>query len=446
MNPYNTFWRRAGAQLIDTLVFIPPFVVVGVAALLLTSGEDPDPRIFGVASFSVPIYRIVMHRVWGATLGKMATGITVVDFDSRGRISWFQSLGREAPTIALLGLALAAGDESGPGSTLNGLWVIADFIAVVARNDRRALHDLLAGTVALRTDAVRVATQSTFRSPDAAPPAPPQPFSGFGDSSWPEPPAGFGVTVTPPPPVAIPEPEPPAPVSSYAPQWPPLEMPAYAVNYGTAAESSRYQNFWRRFAAALIDRFILGAATQVLSLSLGAGGATSTFFTVLVMLAAEAYSVVMVAVRGQTLGKMALGVKVVRATDEGPAGWGRALLRRLPTTLISVGTLTWLFVAISTSDFDFADPEAFENETLPAGIFLAALSVMVLNGGWYLLNLITVLTTDRRQAVYDLLAGTVVLRAESNNDPARFAPRYPADGSPRDYDQGPPPPRGPRGW
>lgn len=444
MNPYNTFWRRAGAQLIDTVIFIPPFVLVGIAAILLSS-DDPDPRIFGLASFSVPIYRIVMHRVWGKTVGKMAAGIIVVDADSRGRITWFQSLGREAPTIALLGLALAVGDEEGPGSTLNGLWIVADFIAVLARGDRRALHDLLAGTVALRTDATSVAvTQSPLRPPAHVPPPPEQPFANFGDTSWPEPPAGFGVTVTPPPAMTLPAAQPEFPGPNAA-QWPPLEMPAYPVNYGTPAESTRYQNFWRRFAAAIVDRIILAVASQVLAILVGLGGAANGVVFAVTFLANEAYSVVLVAMRGQTVGKMALGVRVARASDEAPVGWGRALVRRLPTSIITISTLGWLLVALSTSDIDFGDPEAFEDETLPGRIVLAAMAFVFINGGWYLLNLITVSVTDKRQAVYDLLAGTVVVRVESTYDPSRFGPRYPS-GAPGDYDQGPPPPRGPRGW
>ena len=55
---------------------------------------------------------------------------------------------------------------------------------------------------------------------------------------------------------------------------------------------------------------------------------------VLVVLVHFAYHVFLVGVKGQTLGKMALGIQVVNADGNTP-GFGRALLREVPGKLIS---------------------------------------------------------------------------------------------------------------
>ena len=72
-------------------------------------------------------YSIVFHWMWGQTLGKMALQIRVVSMDG-GPLSFGQSVGRYFATF-LSALILGIG-----------------FIMAGVRSDKRALHDLLAGT------------------------------------------------------------------------------------------------------------------------------------------------------------------------------------------------------------------------------------------------------------------------------------------------------------
>ena len=72
-------------------------------------------------------YSIVFHWIWGRTLGKMALQIRVVSMDG-GPLSFGQSVGRYFATF-LSALILGIG-----------------FIMAGVRPDKRALHDLLAGT------------------------------------------------------------------------------------------------------------------------------------------------------------------------------------------------------------------------------------------------------------------------------------------------------------
>jgi uncharacterized RDD family membrane protein YckC len=72
-------------------------------------------------------YSIVLHWIWGQTLGKMALQIRVVSM-AGGPLSFGQSVGRYLATF-LSALILGIG-----------------FIMAGVRPDKRALHDLLAGT------------------------------------------------------------------------------------------------------------------------------------------------------------------------------------------------------------------------------------------------------------------------------------------------------------
>lgn len=61
-----------------------------------------------------------------------------------------------------------------------------------------------------------------------------------------------------------------------------------------------------------------------------------------------AYLVLFTHLKGQTLGKMAVGIKVVQIEDEAKPSWGRAVIRWVVPALASfvptVGSLLWLLI------------------------------------------------------------------------------------------------------
>lgn len=72
-------------------------------------------------------YRIFFHWKWGQTLGKMAMQIRVVSMDG-GPLSFGQAVGRYFAAI------------------LSALLLLIGYLMAGVRSDKRALHDLLAGT------------------------------------------------------------------------------------------------------------------------------------------------------------------------------------------------------------------------------------------------------------------------------------------------------------
>ena len=99
-----------------------------------------------------------------------------------------------------------------------------------------------------------------------------------------------------------------------------------AVQSGSGPSGPR-AGFWRRFAAAFIDGVILGIVqgilTAILSDSIGVAYLLSTLITW------GYYTYFEGGPRGQTVGKMALSIRVIDFKTGGPIGYGRGFVRQL---------------------------------------------------------------------------------------------------------------------
>ena len=126
------FWIRVVAVLIDGVVLIvAQGILFGAGWMLWGSGLSAGMAVKGAtqlfSSLIGAVYTIVFHWIWGQTLGKMALQIRVVSMDG-GPLSFGQAVGRYFATF-LSALILGIG-----------------FVMAGVRSDKRALHDLLAGT------------------------------------------------------------------------------------------------------------------------------------------------------------------------------------------------------------------------------------------------------------------------------------------------------------
>lgn len=137
---------------------------------------------------------------------------------------------------------------------------------------------------------------------------------------------------------------------------PQKEAPAIAVAAGTPS-SIIYAGFWRRFLATLIDSLILGTVSffinLVPSIVLGLSSApvvpgqngtlaispvaliVSSIVSLAILAIELGYFIFFIGSRGQTLGKMAMGIRVVKiGTNEAP-GYGKAFLREVVGKFVS---------------------------------------------------------------------------------------------------------------
>jgi uncharacterized RDD family membrane protein YckC len=89
--------------------------------------------------------------------------------------------------------------------------------------------------------------------------------------------------------------------------------------------------FWRRFGASLIDGIILGVVNGALTAGLKATG-----YALGLLISLAYYTYMEGRPEGQTLGKMALGIRVISLADGAAIGFGRAAVRWIGRFVSSV--------------------------------------------------------------------------------------------------------------
>lgn len=143
---------------------------------------------------------------------------------------------------------------------------------------------------------------------------------------------------------AFPPPPPPDPNQGYRPPGGPDPFPApgpgyeqqgYGYSYGSAYQ---YAGFWRRVGAAILDGLILSVPTTLVSAVFASGSISANVtygyspgeeaaVNLLGTVIAVAYYAYFEGARGQTLGKMALGLRVIDADTGDYIGIGRGIGR-----------------------------------------------------------------------------------------------------------------------
>jgi uncharacterized RDD family membrane protein YckC len=164
---------------------------------------------------------------------------------------------------------------------------------------------------------------------------------------------------------------------------------------------NRYSTFSARLAAAVID-WVLFLPLGILHYLLEDYFATHPLEH-LVWLPVyyglyQCYSVWMHGTYGQTIGKRLMRIRIVSYPNETPIGYSKALLRDLPYLVfvcLEAGLAMWAVVQ-----------PAVANQ--PSVEWVTDLSQFALSI-WLLLEIATILFNEKRRAVHDLLAGTVVV-------------------------------------
>lgn len=164
---YALFSIRAKAAFVDGLIFVPLSFADGWIF------DRMDGGVLSVAFYilmtALPIaYSILFHAATGQTIGKRVAKIRVVDKDEYTAITMTQAVRRDIGWIvlAMFSFVTELGDVAAGVNPLarteltttqwiagSGalLWVSAEMITMLFSERRRSLHDVIAGTVVMRT-------------------------------------------------------------------------------------------------------------------------------------------------------------------------------------------------------------------------------------------------------------------------------------------------------
>jgi uncharacterized RDD family membrane protein YckC len=111
--------------------------------------------------------------------------------------------------------------------------------------------------------------------------------------------------------------------------------------FGTSAKrgpSGPRAGFWRRFAASFLDGLIISVCSIVF-----VGVDEGLFYVVNLLGQIGYYTILEGGPRGQTVGKMALGIRVIDLARGGPIGYERAFIRWIGRFLSTIALLLGYF-------------------------------------------------------------------------------------------------------
>lgn len=169
-------------------------------------------------------------------------------------------------------------------------------------------------------------------------------------------------------------------------------------------QPDKYKTLIRRLAASFFDALLLALPLIAFTANNGqAGEDTMASLNIANMFLPILYSVFMHYRYGQTLGKMALGIKVVHANEVDGLSLKQAVLRDTPWLILEVIGLLLLLTGFQDGNTE-AD-------------WLYVIQSIAGNAAtlWLVLELLTALTNSRRRAIHDFLANTVVVKAPAHH-------------------------------
>ena len=163
-----------------------------------------------------------------------------------------------------------------------------------------------------------------------------------------------------------------------------------------------YRTFWPRLCAgfldglvfipvSFVDAFLSAPERAPVVIIIWSGISYSSYWL---------YSVLLHSRYGQTLGKMTMKIKVLDVSEKRIPTFGPAFLRDVGYIILNTLSLAYLIYLVLAGEY----VSGAEISTVPGQILTwAAL-------GWFFLEVVTMATNQKRRALHDFIAGTVVIR------------------------------------
>lgn len=193
-------------------------------------------------------------------------------------------------------------------------------------------------------------------------------------------------------------------------------LPEAATTTSSVADNVIYGGFWRRLAANLVDALILFVPLGLLLL------VTWMWFSVWLAIltqfigfgASAFYTTYFHAKHGATPGKMLAGL-VVRRLNFEPISWNEALKRSaIDYALFATNLIAHVFTVTTVPPESLVDVSIWDySKVLQAHQSPLAAWGQSLYNLWFWGEVIVLLFNDKKRALHDFLAGTVVIVEES---------------------------------
>jgi len=175
-----------------------------------------------------------------------------------------------------------------------------------------------------------------------------------------------------------------------------------------------YAGFWIRLVALILDGLVLLPVVFVVD-ALGDGNrATAVAAGAAACVIVWGYSIALTARWGCTLGKAALGLRVVRV-DGSRIGWGRAVRRDLVFLAFGLVLLVidaWWSTPVASTDHPqgiVAVSAAADDPSVRWGTAVMV-AYVVAYYVWLAVDLLFLLVSKRKRAAHDIIGGTVVVK------------------------------------
>lgn len=164
----------------------------------------------------------------------------------------------------------------------------------------------------------------------------------------------------------------------------------------------KYKTVWQRWLAGLLDGLIflpLGFLNQAIQPNTNLPVFAIVLWQIFYIFSRPAYTILMHGKYGQTVGKKAMGVILLNIDETRIINYRQAILRESPELIV---LLAYMIFKI--------------NYLLGHDLTPAATTLLMILGSantiWFLLEIITTVSNDKRRALHDFIAKSVVVRKE----------------------------------
>lgn len=176
-------------------------------------------------------------------------------------------------------------------------------------------------------------------------------------------------------------------------------------------KNSIYAGFGVRLGSILLD-FVLLMPIALLTTYLNGLNLSFRYFTPLLSLAFSfLYSIYLVRRYGGTPGKLLMGIRIIKISGD-DVTWKEAILREIVNILLMVFTAIITMFAISKIEPIHYNTLNWMQKEIYIGTFMPSLGAlsMKISIAWTLSELLVLLLNNRKRALHDYIAGTVVVK------------------------------------